>query len=107
MPRAWVYILECSDGSYYTGCTRNLQRRIAQHQRGVTESYTAQRLPVKLLWTKEFGSVRQAFAVERQLKGWSRRKKQALMHNDFALIHELAQSVEMKERRVKRTSTKG
>ena len=107
MPKAWVYILECSDGSYYTGCTRNLDRRIAQHQRGATESYTAQRLPVKLLWTREFGSARQAFAAERQLKGWSRHKKQALMQDDFALLHELAQSPEMKERRAKRKGTRG
>ena len=102
MRKAWVYILECSDGSYYTGCTRNLERRIAEHERGTKDGYTAQRLPVKLVWAKEHESVRRALAVERQLKGWSRSKKEALMHGDCDLLRELAQSPEMMERRKRR-----
>ena len=101
---AWVYILECADSSYYTGCTIDLQRRVAQHQSGFYEGYTSDRLPVKLIWSEEFQDVRDAINAEKQIKGWSRKKKEALIKGDFNLLHELAQSGEMIERREKRKS---
>jgi predicted GIY-YIG superfamily endonuclease len=95
---AWVYILECSDGSYYTGCTTNLSQRIVQHETGFYEGYTSSRLPIKLIWSQEFQDVRDAINAERQIKGWSRKKKEALMKGDFDLLHEFAQSKEMVQR---------
>jgi predicted GIY-YIG superfamily endonuclease len=102
--KAWVYILECADSSYYTGCTTNLEQRIAQHESGVYESYTAFRLPVKLIWSEEFQDVRDAINAERQIKGWSRKKKEALMSGEFDSLHDLAQSKEMVKRRRKRAT---
>lgn len=98
---AWVYILECSDDSYYTGCTTDLATRVAQHQSGFYGGYTSFRLPVKLIWSEEFQDVRDAINAEQQIKGWSRKKKEALMKGDFDLLHELAQSKEMIQRRKK------
>ena len=90
MTKAWIYILQCCDGSYYTGMTQNLERRIAQHQKGAYKGYTSKRLPVKLVYTKDFPSYKEAIQAERQIKTWSRAKKEALIKDDFALLHELA-----------------
>jgi predicted GIY-YIG superfamily endonuclease len=76
---AWVYILECSDGSYYIGSTIDLPRRLEQHQLGLGAAYTMRRRPVTLLWAMEFDSVVDAFAVEKQIQNWSRAKRQALI----------------------------
>lgn len=79
-----VYILECADGSYYAGMTENLERRLSQHdQAWFINSYTSSRPPVKLVWHAEFSSHDDAFRRERQIKGWSRAKKQALIRDDF------------------------
>jgi predicted GIY-YIG superfamily endonuclease len=76
----WVYILRCSDGSYYTGHTKCLELRIAQHQKGGIENcYTASRLPERLVFCEEFPSRNEAFEAERQIKDWSRKKKEAMM----------------------------
>ena len=96
MKKAWVYILLCADGSYYTGCTTNLQQRIAEHFEGKYGGYTSTRLPVKLLWAEEFVDVRDAIVLERQIKGWTRKKKEALMQGNFKLLHELSQSTRTK-----------
>ena len=69
--KAWLYILKCADGSYYTGSTNNLDSRITQHIRGEGCEYTRKRLPVKLVYTEEFQSEHEAFLRERQVKGWS------------------------------------
>jgi putative endonuclease len=74
--KAWLYILHCADGSYYTGSTNNLTLRLAQHQAGEGSTYTRSRLPVELVFTQEFPSKHEAFLRERQVKGWSRAKKQ-------------------------------
>ncbi|MBK8815618.1 MAG: GIY-YIG nuclease family protein [Methylococcaceae bacterium] len=87
----WVYILKCSDGSYYTGHTDNLEMRIAQHQAGECPGYTATRLPAELVWTQEFNSREEALAAERQIKGWGRKKKEAMMRGDWAEVSRLAQ----------------
>ena len=102
MIRAWVYIILCSDGTYYVGCTTDLEGRIAQHHEGTYPGYTSARRPVQLVWVADFADVFQALEIERKLKGWSRRKKEALICGDFELIHFLAQSREMRERREKR-----
>ncbi|MCU0412396.1 MAG: GIY-YIG nuclease family protein [Bacteroidetes bacterium] len=92
MKRGWVYILLCADNSYYTGSTSSLETRIAQHYNGSFGGYTAQRLPVKLLWTQEFASIEDAVRAERQIKGWCRRKKEALMRGDFELLRALSRN---------------
>ena len=76
---AWVYILECSDHSYYVGSTTDLAARLAQHELGLGAAYTARRRPVRLVWSMEFDSVVDAFAVEKQVQSWSRAKRQALI----------------------------
>ena len=86
----WVYILQCSDDSYYTGSTNNLEIRISQHQNGEGANYTKKRLPVKLMFSQEYDRVDEAFYVEKQVQGWSRKKKQALIDGKFEMLHELS-----------------
>jgi putative endonuclease len=88
----YLYILRCADGSYYVGSTTNLELRVAQHEAGEGGAYTAQRLPVELVYTCEFDSPHEAFIRERQVKGWSRKKKQALIREDYEALVELAKS---------------
>ena len=85
-----VYILRCTDGSYYTGHTDNLEMRIAQHQSGRFDGYTAARLPVALAYVERFQSREAAFAAERRIKNWSRAKKQALIDGDWQRLSALA-----------------
>ena len=88
---AHVYILLCSDGSYYVGSTRgSLDKRIAEHNAGTFDGYTAQRRPVRLVFSQDFDRITDAVATERQLKGWSRAKKEALIAGDFDTIQHLA-----------------
>ena len=82
----WVYILQCSDGSYYTGHTDNLEERLAAHEQGTFKGYTSRRLPIKLVFCGEFPTRDDAFTRERQIKGWSRRKKQALIKEDWTAL---------------------
>ncbi len=74
-----MYILKCSDKSYYTGSTTNLEYRIAQHQAGEGSNYTRERLPVELVYFEEFQRIDEAFSREKQVQGWSRKKKDALI----------------------------
>jgi predicted GIY-YIG superfamily endonuclease len=94
-----VYILECFDGSYYTGSTDNINKRLFQHQQGVeAASYTYTRRPVTLVWaSEETQHYYDALRWERQIKGWNRKKKEALIRGDFDAIHEIVQA-ERKER---------
>jgi len=85
-----TYILRCNDGSYYTGHTDNLEVRMCQHRSGQLGGYTAKRLPVELVWSESFATRDEAFAAERQIKGWSRAKKEALISGDWALLSKLA-----------------
>jgi predicted GIY-YIG superfamily endonuclease len=105
MKRSWAYILRCSDDSYYTGSTTNLASRFAKHKAGFLGGYTASRRPITLVWSQEFSDINDAIKAEWQIKGWSRRKKEALINGDFGLIHELAQSVEVRERRERKHSS--
>ena len=85
-----VYILLCADGSYYTGSTDDMSRRLFEHQDGANPTaYTFRRRPVKLVWTEEVGTLDEALRHEHQIKGWSRAKKEALIREDFQAIHEI------------------
>ena len=75
----YVYILECSDGSYYTGHTDNLDKRLNEHRSGMCNGYTATRLPVDLVFSEDFSTRIAALSAERKIKTWSRRKKIALI----------------------------
>ncbi len=85
-----MYILECSDGSYYTGSTKNLELRLSQHQAGEGANHTKKRLPVKLVYFEEFDRIDKAFYREKQVQGWSRKKKEALIEGMPEKLHELA-----------------
>jgi putative endonuclease len=85
-----MYILECADGSYYTGSTKDLERRLWEHQNGLGANHTAKRLPVKLVYCEECDRIDDAFYREKQVQGWSRKKKEALMASDYNQIHLLA-----------------
>lgn len=90
--KAWVYIVECSNGLYYTGSTTDLEQRIVDHNTGRFDGFTSKYLPVKLIWFEEFVDIRDAIVLERQIKGWSRKKKEALMNGDINLLHRLLRS---------------
>ena len=88
----WVYILQCSDGSYYTGHTDDLEVRLAAHKQKAFRCYTSTRLPVKLVFCDDFPTRDDAFYRERQIKGWSRRKKLALINGDWNKLQEYSRS---------------
>jgi putative endonuclease len=88
---AYMYILECVDSSYYTGSTKDLERRLWQHQQGLGANHTAKRLPVKLVFCEYYERVVDAFEREKQVQGWNRKKKQALIAGDTNLLHQLAE----------------
>ncbi len=77
--KGWVYILKCSDGTYYTGSTRNLKRRLFDHNSGNGANYTKDRLPVELVYIEFHARVDHAFEREKQIQRWSRKKKEALI----------------------------
>jgi predicted GIY-YIG superfamily endonuclease len=82
----WVYIPRCSDGRYYTGHTDELERRIGEHQTGGFCDFTARRRPVQLVWSQEFLTRIEALEAERQIKPWSRAKKEALIRGDWTAL---------------------
>jgi len=87
---AWMYILECADGSYYVGSTNDLERRLIEHQEGRGARYTTRRLPVKLVYSEEYNHVAEAFEREKQVQNWSRAKREALINNNREILPELA-----------------
>ena len=89
--KGYLYILQCADGSYYTGSTTNIQLRLWQHQQGEGAKHTAKRLPVKLVYTEEFDRIDAAFYREKQVQGWSRKKKEALIAGKFNQLSSLSQ----------------
>jgi putative endonuclease len=93
MKQYFVYILSCSDNSYYTGITNDIDRRVAEHESGEnTTSYTFKRRPLKLVFCEQFTDINQAIAFEKQVKGWRRAKKEALINGDWHLLPELART---------------
>ena len=88
----WVYILKCSDGSYYTGHTDNLEYRVAVHQEGRLGGYTKSRQPVTLVFSEQLGTRLEALEMEQRIKGWSRKKKEAMMRGEWEEVSRLAKS---------------
>lgn len=86
----YIYILRCNDGTYYTGHTDNLEKRIIEHEENVYECYTSKRLPVELVFVQECASRLEALEAERKIKKWGKRKKDALvtkrMGRDFSFM---------------------
>jgi len=89
-PMGWLYILLCADGSYYVGSTIDLERRVWEHNEGLGARYTARRRPVQLAFAAQFDSIEEAFRREKQVQGWSRAKREALIRGDFAVLPALA-----------------
>ena len=88
-----MYILECVDGSFYTGSTKDLERRFCEHQNLLGANYTKKRLPVKLVYFEEYSRIDEAFYREKQVQGWGRKKKLALIEGKNELLPELAKKV--------------
>jgi len=89
----YTYMLRCSDDSYDVGHTEDLDTRFAAHQSGLLTGYTQRRRPVHLVWHQEFAERDQAFAAERQIKGWSRAKKEALITGDWDAVQLLSRKL--------------
>lgn len=88
---AWLYIIRCADQSYYTGTTRDsLEIRIAQHNAGTHDGWTVMRRPVTLVYSQYFERITDAITAERQVKNWSRAKKEALIRGDYERLRVLA-----------------
>jgi len=88
MTMAWVYLLKCADGTFYVGSARDLEARLEQHATAKI-GFTSRRRPVVLIWAAEL-DLADAYAIERRIHGWSRRKKQALADGDIDLLKEYA-----------------
>ncbi len=88
--KGYMYILKCSDDSYYVGSTNNLELRLAQHQAGKGANHTKKHLPVELVYYEEYSRIDVAFYREKQVQGWSRKKKEALIANRPEDLHLLA-----------------
>ena len=95
--KGYTYILKCSDNSYYTGSTNDLEYRLLQHSRGEGSYYTRKRLPAELVYYEEFDRIDSAFQREKQIQGWSRAKKEALISGDMNMLKKL--SIETKLRK--------
>ena len=89
--KGYVYILKCSDDSYYTGSTHNFEKRIYEHKSCKGPNYTKKKLPVKVVFVSEFPNYFDALIFEKQVKGWSRKKKEALIGGNFDLLPKLAE----------------
>ena len=87
-----MYILLCANGSYYTGSTIDLERRLAEHQNGEGANHTKKHLPVTLVYYEEYPRIDTAFYREKQVQGWSRKKKEALIEGNSELLPELAKA---------------
>ena len=90
--KGYMYILLCNDGSYYTGSTNDLERRLEQHFAGEGANYTKKHPPVELLYYEEFDRIDEAFFREKQVQGWSRRKKEALINGEHGKLPELSRN---------------
>ena len=94
----WVYVLHCADGSYYTGHTEDLDRRLDEHNSGACPCYTQARRPLRLVYSQAFEGRDEALGAERRIKGWSRAKKRALIAGDWTSMGLLARGRNRHER---------
>ena len=94
----WVYMLRCGDGSYYPGHTDSLEKRLKQHETARIDCYTSTRRPFTLVFAQEFSSREEALTMELRIKGWSRKKKEALMRSDWSEIKRLSRGRHLHER---------
>ena len=90
MSKGYMYILKCADGTYYTGSTKYLHLRVQQHQNGEGANYTKKRRPVKLVYYEVFNRIDKAFYREKQVQGWSQKKKQALINGNLEELKQLS-----------------
>jgi len=88
--KGYMYILECSNGNYYTGSTNNLERRLKEHQNCEGANFTKKHLPIKLVYYEEFQRIDHAFYREKQVQGWNRKKKEALINETFEKLPKLS-----------------
>ncbi len=98
MAKAYTYILLCCDGTYYTGSTKDLHLRMVEHYSGEGANYTSKRLPVKLIYVEEFDRIDHAFEREKQIQGWSHRKKKALIERNYDNLKKYSKSYQMLEK---------
>lgn len=96
--KGFLYILLCVDGSFYTGSTNDLERRMKEHQAGEGANHTRKRLPVELVYWEEYSRIDHAYNREQQIKGWSREKKIALIEGRTKDLPELAKSYRQKKK---------
>ncbi len=89
--KAYVYILECCNGKYYTGSTKDLERRLMEHMNGTGANFTKKFPPIRLLYIEVFSRIDHAFYREKQIQGWGRKKKEALIKGNINKLHELSQ----------------
>jgi putative endonuclease len=90
--KGYMYILRCGNGAYYTGSINDLDLRLQQHQRGEGANFTRKHLPVELVYYEEFNRIDDAFYCEKQIQGWRRAKKEALINGEYGKLKELAKS---------------
>jgi putative endonuclease len=93
MPKGYMYILKCCDDTFYTGSTKDLEKRVIEHQSGLGANYTKKKLPVELIYFEEYSRIDEAFYREKQVQGWGRKKKIALMNGETYLLPKLAKKV--------------
>ena len=86
----YIYILKCNDNSYYVGHTDNIEKRVAEHQANESHCYISKRLPIRVVFVQPFGTRDEALIAERQIKKWSRKKKEALIAGNFSQLSLLA-----------------
>jgi putative endonuclease len=92
MKTYFVYILRCSDNTFYTGMTNSLSRRLAEHHKGLDPlCYTSKRRPLELVFIQDFSDVKEAISFEKQVKGWSRKKKLAIINDNWIKLKELSE----------------
>ena len=92
MSKPTMYILKCANHKFYTGSTKNLERRLNQHQSGQGANFTKKHLPVELVYSETFERIDWAFYREKQIQGWSHKKKEALINGDLEKLRELSKS---------------
>ena len=89
--KAFVYMLLCSNGSYYTGSTINLERRLFEHSKGIGSKHTSKHAPVRLVYVEEIQGIREAYNREHQIKKWTRKKKESLINDEISILEKLAE----------------